>query len=1089
MKTLGKILKHALILASFLLVGVAVAVAWFLLQSDEFLRTELLRQLAILLPDAEVSIDRAQYDFHGRVRVTNFTLRLPGETDPALIVPEVVISLDRQALHERQQLLLQQIRFSQPQVRALRDEVGQWNWSQLTINRPEGNRPLPELEISHATIDLALLDVQAASTFLWHIEDVHMHAEPDSQRSFAVNLSARSDLTGLVTAHGTVPLEPAAWQMQADVQRLSVDATTLQLAQRIIPDLPQRLQAGHRWLHEKVPAANTPEALARRSSSPLDLGLNLVTSVNVQARQSDPDTPPEFLLNAAVQDGQLTHEVVPYPLRGLQGSITTNGSQVVIRGLKAINGRTQLTIDGRADRAGTVDLSLKAVKLPIDAATVDRLPEALKKIAESLALSGYCDGTARATRTAGQPWVFSADASLSEGRVTHERFPYPVHDVQGTLSWHDDVVQLHGTGRAGQTLVSLVGTVRNPGPEAEALYDIRADDVPIDDALIAASPTQVRQTLTALRLRGQGNAWLRVIRPVGLDQKHQFELRTIVRGASLQFTGFPYAVTDLSGKVNWLGDLITFHDLKGQHDGAILTGSGQYNRTQEPGRLTLDVSVTNGAVDRALYTALAPHLQEVWDAFNPRGQIDLTTHVEWTPGQAARVDVPNLTLTDGAFQMRDFPFPFQDVAGEFAYDFERNRVTIQTLSARHDDTQVRATGHAHCITPWTVTLDSLHVDDLSPTPAFRRTLAGPLKQVVDTLNPVGRFSFDGPVTFYGPEQLNGPVQAEWKLKVHLAGCSLNAGLRIDDVHGRVDVEGQWDGVNAALDGRMDLDSLAVFVDHRITRVEGPFRLRDQRLVVGSAQLARPVPPDAAFAIAPTARVIGTAYQGDAKLDAIVDLTGDVSYTAHLELNGASLERYALQHLRGHTNVRGLMNGWMDLRGTGYSASALVGDGQLQISPAALYELPVFLQIFQLPQFQPVNRSAFNYANFLFGVRNERFEFQSIDLVGPSLSLRGRGLVRFDGKVNLDFFTMQPRNAVPIPGLREIVGLVNQVSQGWLAVEVRGSIASPEARVVPFPELDAALKQFLGAFEPRANGPPPTFRNAPRNTEGDRSPRR
>ncbi|HET6422771.1 MAG TPA: hypothetical protein VFG20_03755, partial [Planctomycetaceae bacterium] len=67
--------------------------------------------------------------------------------------------------------------------------------------------------------------------------------------------------------------------------------------------------------------------------------------------------------------------------------------------------------------------------------------------------------------------------------------------------------------------------------------------------------------------------------------------------------------------------------------------------------------------------------------------------------------------------------------------------------------------------------------------------------------------------------------------------------------------------------------------------------------------------------------------------------------------------------------------------------------------------------------------------------------------------------------------------------------VNQMSQGWLAVEVRGSIAQPEARVVPFPELDAAMKQFLGAFEPRPNSPPPTFRPAPRNTEGDRAPRR
>jgi hypothetical protein len=103
-------------------------------------------------------------------------------------------------------------------------------------------------------------------------------------------------------------------------------------------------------------------------------------------------------------------------------------------------------------------------------------------------------------------------------------------------------------------------------------------------------------------------------------------------------------------------------------------------------------------------------------------------------------------------------------------------------------------------------------------------------------------------------------------------------------------------------------------------------------------------------------------------------------------------------------------------------------------------------------------------------------------VGNTISLRGRGSVRFDGMVTLDFFSMQPRNQVRVPGLREIVGMVNLVSQGWLAVEVRGPMAAPIARVVPLPAVDSALQQFLGAFEQRPLGPPPpVFRGPPRAT--------
>ncbi len=1084
-----RLLKNATLLAAFLFVGMAVALTWLTFHGDELLRQELLRQVQAMVPDTAVEIERAQFDFRGRVRVINVSLRMPGDDEPALVVPEVVVVLDRQAWQERQQILVNRVQFSQPQVRAARDADGAWDWSQVRFVRPEGDNPLPQFEVNHGTVQLALLDEQATSSFLWRIEDIHLTALPDSQRSFAVKLAARSDLTGLVTADATLPMEPAAWQGSAEIQRLSIDPATLQLAQRFIPDLPARIAQGHHWLREKVPAANAPAAMARRSHAPLDLGAALVTKVSLQARQLDPDTAPEFVANFQIENGQLTHEALPNALRDLKGSVTTDGSQVVFRGFKATSGRSQLTVDGRADRQGAIDLTLQAAKLPIDDATIARLPIALQKIAHSLAISGVVDGTLRATKTINTAWAFTADATLSEGRVTHERFPYPVHDVQGSLSWHDDVVQLHGTGRAGQTLVLMIGSVRNPGPLGEALYDIRADGVPIDDALIAASPSPVQQTLKALQLRGKGDAWLRVIRPAGPDQKHALQLRSVITNASMLYQHFPYAVTNLSGKVDWIDDVVTIRELKGVHDGTTLTGSGTFDRREAPGRLLLDVKATNGTLDRALYAALTPHLREVWDAFNPRGQIELESHIDWSPGQTVHIDLPRVTLTDGVMQMRDFPYPFQDVAGEFRYDFDRQEVTIRTLSGRHDDTHVSAAGHANCHHPWTVKLESLHVDDLSPTPAFRRTLPLPLKQIVDTMNPVGRFSFSGPVTFYGPERPEDPLQADWILEIQLAGCSLNAGLRLDDIHGKVDLKGQWNGVNATLDGRLDLDSLAVFRDHRITQVKGPFTLVDQQLIVGSEKMARPIKPDAAFAIAPTARIIGTAYQGDAKLDAIVDFRQVVNYIAHLELNGASLERYALQHLRGHSNVRGLMNGWMDIRGRGDTAAALTGDGQLQISPAALYELPVFLQIFQLPQFQPVNRSAFTYANFFFGIRNERFDFQTIDLVGPSLSLRGRGYVRFDGAVMLDFFTMQPRNAIPIIGLREIVGLVNQMSQGWLAVEVRGSIAQPEARVVPFPELDAALKQFLGAFEPRPNQPPPTFRPVPRSTESERDPRR
>ena len=492
-----------------------------------------------------------------------------------------------------------------------------------------------------------------------------------------------------------------------------------------------------------------------------------------------------------------------------------------------------------------------------------------------------------------------------------------------------------------------------------------------------------------------------------------------------------------------------------------------------------------------MYAALPEHLQEVWQAFSPNGQFDTTANVDWVIGQPLMVDVPRLTVLNADFQMRELPYPFRQLKGEFAYRARDQRVEIRDFAARHDDTRLSGSGYAqiHANNTVTLALDKFHVDDLTPTPAFRSTLPPVLQNVVETLNPTGTYSIHGPVKFYGDRARGGIVGAEWDLQVLLAGCSLNAGLRIDNVHGRVRLGGRWTPQTTDLDGELDLDALDVLVNHQLTKVRGPFRLHDGILSFGSAKIARAARGEEIGRVPAAERITAEAFDGQATLDAEIQLLDEPQYVAALELNGASLEKYSQRHLRGYNGVRGLMNGWMDIRGTGVHARGLAGEGQLQISPAALYELPVFLQIFQLPQFAPINRTAFDYANFFFRIDNERFNFQSIDLVGNTISLRGRGVIRFDGGVMLDFYSMQPRNQVRLPGLREIVGVVNMVSQGWVAVEVRGPIAAPIARVVPLPAVDSALQQFLGAFNPRMLTPPPVIhRGPPQTTFAPDSPR-
>ena len=68
-----------------------------------------------------------------------------------------------------------------------------------------------------------------------------------------------------------------------------------------------------------------------------------------------------------------------------------------------------------------------------------------------------------------------------------------------------------------------------------------------------------------------------------------------------------------------------------------------------------------------------------------------------------------------------------------------------------------------------------------------------------------------------------------------------------------------------------------------------------------------------------------------------------------------------------------MNGWIALHGSGSSPLNVAGRGNLQISPAALYELPAFVQIFKVLRFVPPDKTAFNTALVDFHVERARTE--------------------------------------------------------------------------------------------------------------------
>ncbi len=137
----------------------------------------------------------------------------------------------------------------------------------------------------------------------------------------------------------------------------------------------------------------------------------------------------------------------------------------------------------------------------------------------------------------------------------------------------------------------------------------------------------------------------------------------------------------------------------------------------------------------------------------------------------------------------------------------------------------------------------------------------------------------------------------------------------------------------------------------------------------------------------------------------------------------------------------------------------MGRGQLMIHPAALYELPVFIQIFKTLSLATPDKTAFTYALASFEIGNRTINFSRIDLMGDAISLRGRGRASFDGPLNLEFYS-RPARSWQVPLLSNFV---DQFGQGWVGVSVSGTIRDPRRESKPCPSSTPPFANSSSAF--------------------------
>lgn len=840
------------------------------------------------------------------------------------------------------------------------------------------------------------------------------------------------------------------------------------------------------------PTAPGTGGVVATSTEPItvpDFGLACICDVSFRVGRKEQGAELDFGMQIDASQGTLTNPVLPFALRGLAGQVFWDNHQIEFRNLTAKNGRTRLQLNGRVERQGETTpsrLLLRLDELPLDDRLRSRLPLSLRGAYDALNAEGLLSAQVELSHDGDGQWQGkNLVASVSQGVIRAEKFPYPLTDVTGIIRQQNQDLLIELDGLAGGQPVAIRGGVRQPGVSTETWLTITADRFPLDRRFVNACPPAGQRTLGELHLTGWAAGTVRMYRPPGDRQPFTVDIDAQLFHCQAEPNCFPYRLSNIAGHVTFrtTEDRWIFKGFHGEHDAGVVRLNGDFGPVFPRGRdgeiipngevtkaLRLNLAGRDLPLDESLQRALPPRLFQLWNDFQPTGKIaGFEAKLAWSPGAPPVVEVPRLTIRDGGLLMKAWPYPLTDVAAEFNY--RGDRADVVSLSGMHDETKIRTKGFVQFTPgqPWQVRLTEIFLDDLLPNRSFRMSLPAALQNVLNQLDPQKSLSLSGMADIRGTDDPRVPITAGWDVEFVFTGNTFDVGILLEQVYGRVGYRGTWDGRQINSVGAFDLSSASVW-GYQFTNIRGPLQIVGTQLVVGSLdaldpnrrsgeQTPRPVPIEERL----TAQAIG----GTVVLDAEAALGENPGWRLKAFLQKASLEEYARRYLPGVRNLRGVVNAWVSVASRDADNGKINGEGQVRISPAALYELPVITQVLQALVFNPPDRTAFKYAFLDFGIANEEFRFKEIDLVGDSLTLRGQGTMKFDGRLNLDFYSRMPRNGLlrlPVPVVGNLVGgALDRVTEDWVRVEVRGRTNLPQAKLVAAPVLNDAVRRFLEAF--------------------------
>jgi len=941
---------------------------------------------------------------------------------------------------------------AQPTLRIGRRPDGRWNLEGFLADPwplpvPE---EFPRILIHNGT--LILSDEDDSSAVLREVEATFT---PASSRAYQFEGTALGDGFERLRIAGVLDLKAGR------IDLASAELTRLELGTSLRERLPEDWRAAY---DELGVTGGALDLLVER----LSLDLDRLASEGLAALRHE--------LTLHLRSGTWASSRLPFQLNDVELDGRIADGRLTIERAQGVNGRTTARAEGTVDlldlAAGPMDLRIDLTDLEFDERLRAKLPPGAAAAWDDFRPSGRFHAYAHILReNRGEEAAFGLTIDCRDVSLNYVGCPYPLDHIRGRIDWVNDRLTIPEPGLRtiiGNRPARCWGTIDQPGDEAVVRLHFEMGALPMDETLMNALHTDVRDVIREFHPRGT----LRVAEaefvrkpPPEPGAEEIIELTAALDlgepdeagGFSFTWEGLPYPVHNVKGRLIIRPEGWTFEDLVGWNGRTRIEGSG-WVAQRGPELFDLDVilEARDLRFEPMLKDALPPEWQASWEVLDPRGTasmearvqaLDGAEHTEMTvvPGNDAAVRLSFTPTASEPGEPRPEPLDlpaFEAISGTFVYN--DGLVTMKDVGFGFRGSPVRfrqGTVRVEDTGAFALSIDGLMVERFR-LDAELRSLMPPLMadfaRRLDESPPLPLMGGNLRLGWSG--QPGEPAFVAWEDGlVVFNGQTIRAGTPLESIQGRLDeFDGRFDGRALRLAGLIDVDSF-VLARQQVTNVRAPLAIEDNQAHITIQE--------------------GSLLGGTLAGEAAVTLDEESEFDARLELADADLARYTAT-MPGRQRLGGRLSGHLALNGLANQPRSIRGVGAFEIDQGDLGELPAALRFVKALNTLDINapdaRTAFDSARVSVIVEDGRAYLNPIRLSGDAISLFGSGTMDFRGELDLRLRLLYGRNGLRIPLLSPAF---REAGGQFVDIRVTGPAAAPSVQPVVLPGAIGVLRSL------------------------------